>query len=267
MENGNEPFITRMPNLLQESSLSRIFDFYKKEDFAILTSWKAKTLDGKDIKKSENKKNLFDLMYKTRRLGFGFVQVYGIGQETDPDTGDISHVKEPSILIPNRKYTQQDFNKGASNTEPKPVSFEDFRNIICDLGVLNKENPQTLVLVYNHKNTTAYLIDPVSKSVWKEASNISYNKFTEYFTALRGDYTEKRKEVLKAKGKDLATPKKFSFESIFIAKIPDSSIQAQNRMSEGELFEMCGEDNFIKKIGEMMDYMTAHPGQKSYFLK
>jgi hypothetical protein len=259
--------VERQPNLLQESSLAVIFDYYKNEDFGIVTSWKAARPDGTIIKPGQNRAKYHDFLRKVHYSGFGFIQVYGIGQEKDVTTGKVFRVKEPSLLIPNRKYSQQDFNKGASNTSKRPVPFEEFRDYICGLGAFDGENPQRLVVVYCHQNNITYLIDSVTKGVVEEAEHTDCETLLRYFTTLRSLYTKERQESVRKTGDGSAALKTYTLEKLMIAKIPQVWESAQHRMCDGELFELVGEDEYIRKIGEVMEVLCAHPKRKWYSLK
>jgi hypothetical protein len=83
---------------LNEASLGRIYQHVQKQNidrWAILTSWRS------DDTKEENEANFKELKNKLRQLGYGFIEMEGVGQEEKD--GQVIESKEPSLFIPKIK--------------------------------------------------------------------------------------------------------------------------------------------------------------------
>lgn len=80
-------------SVVQESSLSRIWQHHKDRAFVILTAWRG------DRSREENLAALKKLQSQIRSAGYGFIPLEGVGEEKRG--GRIVQAVEPSLLVPN----------------------------------------------------------------------------------------------------------------------------------------------------------------------
>lgn len=79
---------------LIETSLSRILRQWEDQEFVVISS------DRGEKSPQENVKDRVKLKQELKRLGYGYVPVEGVGQETGPD-GEIVPTTEHAYLVPN----------------------------------------------------------------------------------------------------------------------------------------------------------------------
>lgn len=80
---------------LTETSLSRVWKFWKERPFAILTAWRS------DKTTEENRRNLHQLKDRLRARGYGYVPL--LGRWKDPADPDAPVTEEPSLFVPARE--------------------------------------------------------------------------------------------------------------------------------------------------------------------
>jgi hypothetical protein len=167
-------------------------------------------------------------------------------------------LKEPSVLIPNRKYTQDDFNCGILKAHPVKHTFDEFTNGMCLLGLFIKDNPQSAIIIHNHKNQTTYLIDPTTRATLRQFKDITHNELAECYCALGS--------ISSAQLLHTPTEHLYTFQEVRPVKIPQQWITAWNHMAHGELFEMSGEEGYIAEIQNVMAQFQRSKCHRIYML-
>lgn len=123
--------------ILNESNINRIMSHMKDKDIAMLTAFRTDPKIG--LSKKQNRERNKNLENKLSSMGYrGFTKIVGYYNET-PEDKDSAAVAEESYII---------LNTGSS--------FEDF---VTDMALLSKDFNQQSLVIWNHANQKAYLLD------------------------------------------------------------------------------------------------------------
>lgn len=123
--------------ILNESNINRIMSHMKDKDIAMLTAFRTDPELG--LSKKQNRERNKNLENKLSSMGYrGFTKIIGYYNETPEDKDSVAEAEESYIIL----------NTGSS--------YDDFT---ADMISLSKDFNQQSIVVWNHENQKAYLLD------------------------------------------------------------------------------------------------------------
>jgi hypothetical protein len=154
--------------MILEASISRIYNDFKENEFAMITAWRVGDIG--------NKSNQSQLKSQIQSAGFGYVRIDGVGQEEKD--GKLVSASEPTLLVKNVK------NGGEPLMDSK--KFANFMFKLAkqyDQWGIVLSNPTEGVRLIAFKDEDGNSISP---KVYSKLSKFSPGKTGEFFSKLKG---------------------------------------------------------------------------------